>query len=231
MRRTTRALRSTLIGSLLIGALVSPGALAAPSSALAAAPTTGSAQVVKVVDGDSLEVLVGGRREKVRLIGLDAPELHPAECQAVAARTYLTKLIAGRPVRLDADRSQSDRDRYGRLLRHVVLPDGKVAAARMISAGLAREFTYAAPYRFRAAFMAAQRSALDKRIGIWSASCSRPPAGCRIKGNISVHTGERIYHVPGQRYYAATQIDLRKGERWFCTEAQAIYAGWRKSKV
>lgn len=55
-------------------------------------------------------------------------------------------------------------------------------------------------------------------------------AACLIKGNIS-SSGERIYHVPGQRYYARTIIDLRRGERWFCTEAEAIAAGWRRSKV
>jgi endonuclease YncB( thermonuclease family) len=55
-------------------------------------------------------------------------------------------------------------------------------------------------------------------------------AACVIKGNIS-SGGERIYHVPGQRYYDKTQIDASKGERWFCTEQEAVGAGWRKSKV
>lgn len=53
---------------------------------------------------------------------------------------------------------------------------------------------------------------------------------CAIKGNIS-SGGERIYHVPGGRYYAQTQIDTTNGERWFCTEAEAVAAGWRRSKV
>jgi Staphylococcal nuclease homologue len=53
---------------------------------------------------------------------------------------------------------------------------------------------------------------------------------CVIKGNIS-SGGERIYHVPGQRYYDKTQIDPSKGERWFCTEQEAVAAGWRKAKV
>jgi hypothetical protein len=57
------------------------------------------------------------------------------------------------------------------------------------------------------------------------------PLGCNIKGNISQTTGEHIYHVPGQRYYDATVIDPAAGERWFCSEQEAIQAGWRKSKV
>lgn len=50
------------------------------------------------------------------------------------------------------------------------------------------------------------------------------------QGNIS-SSGERIYHLPGQRFYNVTKIDTSKGERWFCTETQARNAGWRKSKV
>ena len=53
---------------------------------------------------------------------------------------------------------------------------------------------------------------------------------CTIKGNNS-SGGERIYHLPGQRFYNVTKIDTSKGERWFCTETQARNAGWRKSKV
>jgi hypothetical protein len=56
--------------------------------------------------------------------------------------------------------------------------------------------------------------------------------GCGIKGNISASTGERIYHMPGQRYYFATQINWwSRGERWFCSEADARAAGWRKARV
>lgn len=55
--------------------------------------------------------------------------------------------------------------------------------------------------------------------------------GCVIKGNISVTSGERIYHMPSQEYYDATRIDFSKGERWFCSESEARQAGWRKAKV
>lgn len=54
---------------------------------------------------------------------------------------------------------------------------------------------------------------------------------CNIKGNISVTTGERIYHLPSQDYYDETAIDFAKGERWFCSESEARQAGWRRSKV
>lgn len=54
--------------------------------------------------------------------------------------------------------------------------------------------------------------------------------GCNIKGNVSTR-GERIYHVPGQRYYNQTRISASHGERWFCSEKEARAAGWRRSRV
>jgi hypothetical protein len=52
---------------------------------------------------------------------------------------------------------------------------------------------------------------------------------CAIKGNIS-GKGARIYHVPGQRDYERTGIREEKGERWFCSEAEARAAGWRPAR-
>jgi hypothetical protein len=54
-------------------------------------------------------------------------------------------------------------------------------------------------------------------------------SGCLIKGNISINTGEHIYHVPGQEHYDETIISPQYGERWFCSEAEARAAGWRKA--
>ncbi len=66
-------------------------------------------------------------------------------------------------------------------------------------------------------------------------SCPRgctppPPPGCNIKGNISIETGEKIYHVPGGEFYEVTNISPEYGELWFCTEGEAIANGWRKSQ-
>lgn len=58
---------------------------------------------------------------------------------------------------------------------------------------------------------------------------SPEPTACVIKGNIA-SDGERIYHVPGGQFYDVTKISVAKGERWFCSEADAVAAGWRKSK-
>ena len=57
-----------------------------------------------------------------------------------------------------------------------------------------------------------------------------PAGSCNIKGNIAV-SGERIYYLPHQEYYDAARISPLRGERWFCSEAQARAAGWRPSRV
>lgn len=53
---------------------------------------------------------------------------------------------------------------------------------------------------------------------------------CNIKGNISINSGKKIYHVPGQKFYNSTKISPEYGERWFCSEAEARAAGWTKAK-
>ncbi|MBB2822442.1 UNVERIFIED_ORG: hypothetical protein GGD59_005731 [Rhizobium esperanzae] len=80
------------------------------------------------------------------------------------------------------------------------------------------------------AFGAAGGMTVSDLLASWTASGGSGQS-CTIKGNISIETGERIFHVPGQRYYAQTTISPRYGERWFCSEFEAWAAGWRKSKV
>ena len=59
--------------------------------------------------------------------------------------------------------------------------------------------------------------------------CKAHLEGCDIKGNISYSTKEKIYHMPEQEYYLQTVITPMSGERWFCTEEEAIANGWRKA--
>jgi hypothetical protein len=88
-------------------------------------------------------------------------------------------------------------------------------------------------------FRALEKEAREAGRGLWaagglSAEPSRPaadgsPGGCRIKGNINAK-GQKIYHLPGMRFYDKTRIDESRGERWFCSEEEAIKAGWRKAR-
>jgi micrococcal nuclease len=202
--------------------------------------------VAGVTDGDTIKVRVNGTTERVRVIGIDTPELNPRECYAQQAASRMQSLVQGRSVRLTADPTQADRDRYGRLLRHVWLADGRSVARLLIAGGYGVEYTYARPYAGQATYRSAQASAKAAHLGIWSAGCAvplvtpsvtttppvvaKPRSACDIKGNIS-SSGEKIYHLPGDRYYDVTKISPSKGERWFCSESDAVNAGWRHAKV
>jgi hypothetical protein len=69
-----------------------------------------------------------------------------------------------------------------------------------------------------------------KATSIGSYAIGEVSPSCRIKGNVSINTGERIYHLPGQEHYDETIISTDYGERWFCSEDEARAAGWRKAK-
>lgn len=66
--------------------------------------------------------------------------------------------------------------------------------------------------------------------GVATFAISQVSPSCKIKGNISIDSGARIYHLPGQKFYSQTRIRPEYGERWFCSEAEAQQAGWRKAK-
>lgn len=213
----------------------------------------------------TLRVSVDGRTERVRVIGIDTPELRRRECYAQQASSKMQSLVQSKSVVLEADSSQADRDRYGRLLRHVKLTDGRLVAELLIRGGYGREYTYDNAYRYQDRYVAAERAAEGAGKGIWSSGCldagttpvpapaakpngssgstgngsakgsggsggpGAPATGCTIKGNIS-SKGEKIYHMPGGRSYDATVITLSKGERWFCSAAEAESAGWRAAR-
>jgi micrococcal nuclease len=129
--------------------------------------------VERVVDGDTLVVRVSGRRERVRLIGMDTPESvkpnTPVQCFAVAASNRTKALLpAGTPVRLVGD--VEERDRYKRLLAYVY----RVRDNLFVNLTLVRE-GYAVPYTFPPnvahtdEFVAAARDARDAGHGLWSA--------------------------------------------------------------
>jgi len=211
---------------------------AKPRSTPAKPPAVaGLLAVVSVTDGDTIRVRIGDLTERVRIIGIDTPELRGGECYAQQAASKMQSLVQSQHVRLIRDTTQANRDRYGRLLRHVALSDGRQVAKILIAGGYGEEYTYDEPYAGRDGYRAAERAARDSRKGIWGSGCRAPvvaapadPGSCLIKGNIA-SDGERIYHVPGQRYYDVTKITESKGERWFCTQQQARDAGWRASRL
>lgn len=130
------------------------------------------ASIVKVVDGDTVDVSFNGQTSRVRLIGINTPETvdprRPVECFGKEASAKAKEILAGQTVSLENDPSQQDRDQYDRLLRYIWLPDGRLFNLEMIAQGYAYEYTYDLPYKYQAIFKQAQRAAENGQIGLWS---------------------------------------------------------------
>jgi len=129
-----------------------------------------SARCTRVVDGDTIVVSIAGRIEKVRLIGVDTPEtVHPqkpVEYFGREASAFTKRMVEGQTVRLEEDGQSANRDRYGRLLRYVFLPDGRLLNAEIIAQGYG--FTYVKyPFDRMEEFRRLERGAREKGRGLW----------------------------------------------------------------
>jgi micrococcal nuclease len=133
------------------------------------------AQVISVVDGDTIKVSIEGKTESIRLIGIDTPETvnprSPVQCYGREASSKMKELVSGKTVYLEADPSQDDRDLYKRLLRFVFLLDETNVGLSMIKDGFAHEYTYDAPYKYQQDYLAAQENARTEKRGLWSDVC------------------------------------------------------------
>lgn len=136
------------------------------------AGTSTPALVTRVVDGDTIVVLVNGVSEKVRLIGVDTPEsVDPrklVECFGKEASAFTTAALLNKNITLESDGNQSDRDKYGRLLRYVFLNDGSLINKLIISEGYGHEYTYDVPYKYQSEFKQAQTTARKSKKGLWA---------------------------------------------------------------
>jgi micrococcal nuclease len=177
----SRRLPALLLALLLAGCTFDPGAAARPTTAPAPLPAgypplpagLPRAEVLRVIDGDTIAVRLDGREERVRFIGINTPESvdprRPVECFGQEASANAKALLAGQTVLLEDDASQDTRDSNGRLLRYVWLEDGRMANLEQVAQGFAAEYTFSTPYKYRDQFRAAQRAAQDADLGLWSA--------------------------------------------------------------
>lgn len=201
--------------------------------------------VSRVIDGDTFETASG---DKVRLIGVNTPEISgKAEYYGQEASAYAKERLLNKQVVLFQDAGNTDR--YGRLLRYVfIAPEPVMFNETLVKEGYANTMTVAPNVAFAEHFASLEREARSAGAGLWggegvqknetvqmdqpkpsasttesapaSTACSSPA----IKGNINSKK-EKIYHVPGSRYYEQTVA-----EQLFCTEAEAEAAGFRKPK-
>jgi endonuclease YncB( thermonuclease family) len=187
------------------------------------------AEGLQIVDGDTLKL----NGTTYRINGIDAPE-HGQMCGdwacGKAATAKLAELTKGQQVRCDPVTI----GRYGRTVATCYAGQTDLGAA-MVQAGYAWAFV-----RYSTVYAPQEQTAKAARAGVWQGAYQPPwdyrarrwqvaeqtaPEGCPIKGNIS--RNGRIYHAPWSPWYSRTKVSTTKGERWFCTEREAIQAGWR----
>ena len=208
----------------------------------------------RVIDGDTIEV--GAVR--IRLFGVDAPESAQRclaggrhwPCGEQATRA-LVRHIDSRSVACE----ERDQDRYGRIVavcryggqdvnawlvregwamayrRYSSAYAGEEASAKVAKRGVWRgEFVPPWDWRRGDRLKSASRGDRVKATRDASRVAARDRGNCNIKGNISHNGGKRIYHMPGDRDYERTRISTSRGERYFCSEAEARAAGWRRAR-
>lgn len=210
----------------------------------------------RVIDGDT--IMIGNL--PIRLEGIDAPESGQAcagakgntwQCGFTATQR-LASLIKGERVICE----KSGEDRYKRTLAYCRLENGTELNAWMVRQGFALAFvrysskyvneekeardakrglwagTFQAPWDWRAAKQNPPPTNNSPPVAQGLLGPQQPVQArteCLIKGNVN-RRGDKIYHMPGSKWYARTQINERSGERWFCSPDEAEKAGWRPSR-
>lgn len=202
---------------------------------LAGPATADIAGTIRVIDGDTFAV--GDTR--VRLFGIDAPE-NGQPCADPRGRQmdcgdWVTAQVEARFDGQQTICQEIEKDRYGRSVATCVV-GGADVGGWIVSEGLAWAFV-----RYSDAYALDEKSAAVALRGIWAfdidnpatfraieAAAPVPTGACTIKGNIT--DSGHIYHMPHNRDYGRTRINEAKGERWFCSEAEAQSAGWRAAR-
>ncbi len=149
-----------------------PAPIPAPVPALT--PVTGErtqATVVRVIDGDTIEVNIGGRLYRVRYIGMDT--LERGQVGYEEATLANAQLVSNRIVGLEKDVSETDR--YGRLLRYVWVEESMVNAI-LVASGYAQVATYPPDVKYQNEFLELQRQARESGLGLWSTAKEPTPA-------------------------------------------------------
>ena len=192
------------------------------------APLIAAAEV-RVIDGDTIEI----DGTHYRINGIDAPE-HGQKCGGWSCGKDATDALIALVKNQDIVCQTIANDGYGREIATCYAGDIDIGRA-MVEAGHAWAFL-----KYSRVYASEELDAKAKSLGIWSGNFEPAwdyrarrwqsaeqiaPQGCPIKGNIT--KSGRIYHAPWSPWYAKTRIDISKGERWFCSEAEAIEAGWR----
>lgn len=169
-KRTQKQLVALLI-ALFISGIGFLSERYAPMQSTLGSVSPGLYAVTEVNDGDTITVDMDGKKERIRLIGVDTPETQdprkPVQCFGKAATEFTRHLIGDQPVRLESDTLSSNRDRYNRLLRYVYTPDGKLIQAEIIKQGYGFAYT-SFPFTKSDEFKQYETNARQQELGLWS---------------------------------------------------------------
>lgn len=188
-------------------------------------PVSGKVQasVVRVIDGDTIEVDIAGTLYKVRYIGIDTPEL--GQLGGEEARLVNMELVGDRVVELEKDVSETDK--YGRLLRYVWVEDYMVNAM-LVAMGYAQVSTYPPDVKYQDDFLELQGEAREKGSGLWGLAEETETTPPEPTGKYVGSINSDVYHYPtctyAQRIYPENLI-------WFSSPADAKAQGYRPCKV
>lgn len=142
--------------------------------------------VTKVIDGDTIEVNLNGKIEKVRMILIDTPETvhpnQPVQPYGKEASEFTKKLLLNKEVKLEKDKE--DRDKYNRLLRYIYV-DNQSIQEQLLEKGLARVAVYPPNTKHEQKYQKIQDQAKSKKIGIWAINGYVKNDGFHPVGNVS----------------------------------------------
>jgi len=195
-------------------------------------------KVLRSIDGDTIEIEYKGKAAKVRLIGVDTPEtVHPnkpVERYGKEASAFTAKLVEGKSVRIEFDQANEasqNRDKYGRLLAYVYLPDDTLLNDRIIRDGYGHAYTkYPFDPEKLDQFRAAEKEARENKRGMWADEKkaetkeeATPPA----KAKYCASSGSKIFH-----YCSCSYVDKIKSSNMvtFSTRKEAVDSGRRPCK-
>lgn len=178
------------------------------------AVTSNSYKVTSVVDGDTVKINLNGTIETIRIIGINTPETvdprKPVECFGKEASDKAKSLLTNQTIIIEQDLSQGDRDKYGRLLRYIILPNGKDYGLEMISGGYAYEYTYDKPYSKQSLYKSAQNTAQTNKVGLWGEDvCNEDQNNTPTPTTTSGVYYTSSYHT--SKYYYPESCDGWKG--------------------
>lgn len=217
IKKSTKFLTGSIIATAIVGAAgfwnfkTNTGSVQFPSY-----------QVKEVIDGDTF---VTKEKRNIRLASVSSPELD--ECGGQEAKLKMEELVTGKDLYIKV----LFNDIYGRLVSLVYTKDGLVNE-KMLQAGMAY---YGGTANEPEGISKEALKAKENKVGIFGSKCTQETnpdnSKCIIKGNKRLHAGNSAqYRFPGCTQYNKTLIQLYLGDQWFCSEKEAIKAGFTKGE-